>query len=106
MGREAQAAWALSLVLCGMAWGQPAEIRLEDPKQDFAFLEFEPYPAFKSRSSQNENQSRYWRAAGQVSFPAGHAYGHFLFGSFKGTLIRRDIVYHDTLLNGGPLRRY
>jgi hypothetical protein len=79
-----------------------------DPEQDFAFLEFEPYPSFQGKppAAVESSQRRFWRLAGQMSFPAGTVAGHPLFGSFKSTLIDRDIVYDSTVLNDGILKRF
>jgi hypothetical protein len=77
-----------------------------DPDQDFAFLEFEPYPDFQSVTQPNAGGSQMGRIAGQLAFPGGHVAGHELFGVFKSTLIRRDIAHADTILDGGLLQRY
>lgn len=101
-----RALWFTPLVLWGILHGQPAQVNLEDPGQDFVFAELEPYSDFKSHSSLNQNSPQYWRVADQISFPAGHLYGHFLFGTFKNTFIDRDIAYNGLRLNGGLLQRY
>jgi len=44
--------------------------------------------------------------ADQISFPVAHLGSHLLFGSFKNTLISRDIVYQNQMLNDGLLQRY
>ncbi len=94
------------LILCILSHSQPTTVDLQDPGKDFAFAEFEPYPEFKNKSASNGNQSQYWRIADQFSFPAGHVSGHFVFGSFKNTLMDRDIVYNGQKLNDGILQRY
>lgn len=87
-------------------------MNMEDPATDFAFLEFEPYPSlggtrFSGPAVAESSAKRAWRLAGQLSFPAGKIGDNQLFGSFKSTLMDRDIVYNDTLLlNDGVLERF
>lgn len=99
------------LFLAGLlAWAccSPAmALEMQDPGTDFAFLELEPYPAFQGDAPAAGSQNRFWRLAGQLSFPAGKFGNKQFFGSFKSTLIDRDIVYDDTLkLNDGMLKRF
>ena len=82
------------------------ENTLADPRQDFAFLEVEPYPGFEGRDSGNQSQGPYRRYSGQLSFPAGKAWGHDLFGSIKSTVMDRRIAYGGQDLSHGPLQRY
>ncbi len=77
-----------------------------DPETDFAFIEFEAYPNFQSNPPAQSSQSQFWRLAGQIAFPAGKIGGHQLFGTFKSTVINRDIMYDNTRLNDGALRRF
>jgi hypothetical protein len=96
---------------CGLQ-GVAGAFNVQDPSTDFAFLEFEPYPSFGgdrfSGPARAENpDKRLWRLAGQLSFPAGKVRNHQFFGSFKSTIMDRDIVYNDTLLlNDGMLKRF
>ncbi|HKP95423.1 MAG TPA: DUF6268 family outer membrane beta-barrel protein [Fibrobacteria bacterium] len=97
-----------------LAWslqGPASAMIMQDPATDFAFLEFEPYPSFGggdrfSGPVVQASDKRAWRLAGQLSFPAGKIGSNQLFGSFKSTLMDRDIIYHDTILNDGVLQRY
>ncbi len=77
-----------------------------DPEQDFAFVEFEPYPAFQAQPQVTPSQPKFWRMAGQLTFPAGKIDGHQLFGSAKSTFIDRDIIYNGNVLNDGILKRF
>jgi hypothetical protein len=86
--------------------GRIEALGMVDPDQDFAFLEFEPYPSFQDQTSAPTQQSQFWRLAMQLSFPAGKIGNHQLFGSFKSTLIDRDIVYDSQSINSGILQRY
>ena len=98
--------WGVVLNLWGLLCAQPTEIPLEDPRRDYAFLELEPYSNFKGTDTANISQSENWRIADQVSFPAGHIRDHFLFGSFKNTIVDRNITYKGQELNDGLLQRY
>lgn len=85
---------------------------LQDPATDVAFLEFEPYPSiggtrFVGSPVAGSSENRAWRLAGQLTFPAGKIGETQLFGTFKSTLLDRDIIYKDSLLlNDGVLERY
>jgi hypothetical protein len=95
------------LLLSGAAAAFP-----QDPSTDFAFLEFEPYPSIGGSTFQGPavaaaSDHRAWRLAGQLSFPAGKVGETQFFGSFKTTLMDRDIVYARAgKLNDGVLERY
>ena len=101
-------ALALTLALQGLT----GAMNMQDPSTDFAFLEFEPYSRFGGTTFQGPavaetSGERAWRLAGQLSFPAGKFGETQWFGSFKSTLMDRDIVYADTLkLNDGVLERF
>jgi hypothetical protein len=102
-----------ALLFLGSLHGISAAFNVQDPSTDFAFLEFEPYPSFGGNrfsgpAVAEAGDKRLWRLAGQLSFPAGKiGENHQLFGSFKSTLMDRDIVYRDSLLlNDGMLKRF
>jgi len=83
----------------------------QDPSTDFAFLEFEPYPAlggsrFQGPAVAPARVNRAWRIADQVSFPAGKVGNVQFLGEMKNTLMDRDIVYKGAKLNDGVLQRY
>jgi hypothetical protein len=84
---------------------------IQDPAIDFAFLEFEPYPAFGGSRFQGPalapaKVNRAWRLAGQLAFPAGKIGNTEFFGELKSTLMDRDIEYQGAHLNDGVLQRY
>ncbi len=101
-----------TLLLMGLLRGLSTAFSMQDPSTDFAFLEFEPYPSFggprfSGPAVADNSAKRLWRLAGQLSFPAGKIDNHQLFGSFKTTIMDRDIVYRDSLvLNDGMLKRF
>lgn len=100
---------AMALVLA--ARGMAAALSVLDPATDFAFVEFEPYPLFGGSTFQGpavaeSGANRAWRLAGQLSFPAGKVGGTQFFGSFKSTLMDRDIVYAGNKVNDGVLERF
>jgi hypothetical protein len=90
----------------GFSRGIAFEQALADPRQDFVFVEFEPYAGFEGKDSANRSDASYRRYSGQLSFPAGKAWGHDLFGSFKSTVMDRGIAYGGEKLSHGPLQRY
>jgi hypothetical protein len=99
------------LLLAMLARGIASAMSMQDPATDFAFLEFEPYPRFGGERLSGpavapSSQGRAWRLAGQLSFPAGKAGDCQFFGSFKSTLMDRDIIYANQVLNDGILQRY
>ena len=100
-------ALALVLVLQAMS----SALSVLDPATDFAFLEFEPYPLFGGSTFQGpavaeSGENRAWRLAGQLSFPAGKFGATQFFGSFKSTLMDRDIRYAGAKVNDGVLERF
>lgn len=107
---------AILLLLTDAAHSDEKVISLVDPSTDYAFLEFEPYPSFTGESSspppgikpvsKYAAAEQFWRLAGQMAFPAGKFFDHDLFGTFKSTLINRNLTFHDTVLNNGMLKRF
>lgn len=100
---------ALALVLGLRAMA--SAFSMVDPATDFAFLEFEPYPRFGGSTFQGpavsaSPENRAWRVAGQLSFPAGKVGATQLFGSFKSTVMDRDIHAGAVKLNDGVLNRF
>ena len=94
------------ILIFGACVTSPSASEMVDPNQDFAFVEFEPYPSFQNYSPAESGDQRIWRLADQISFPAGKINDHQLFGTFKSTLIDRDIVYNSVVLNDGILKRF
>src|SRR4051812_7570602 len=97
---------AMGLIFLGLFHGAAIGLGMQDPGQDLAFLEFEPYPSFEKPPGNNVDHERFWRLAGQSAFPAGKIGNHQFFGSFKTTLIDRDITYNNQILNDGILKRF
>jgi len=85
---------------------QTTENKIQDPEADYAFLDIEPYTGFTKKSPLDTAEPRFGRIAGQLAFPAGKWGDHTLFGTIKSTWMNKDIVYHDTLLSDGILRRF
>ncbi len=105
------AAFKHVVLLACLARGFAFAMNMQDPDTDFAFLEFEPYPSvggdrFSGLPVAKSSEHRAWRLAGQLSFPAGKAGDNQFFGSFKSTLLDRDIIYGNRILNDGVLQRY
>lgn len=110
--KKASGMRAFALAMAAAAQAAFAGFSPRDPATDFVFLEFEPYPLFGGSTFQGpavaeSPQDRAWRLAGQLSFPAGKFGGTQLFGSFKSTLMDRDIVDKSGVLrNDGVLERF
>jgi hypothetical protein len=105
------ASTTLIAIFCALH-GYAGAMTVQDPSTDYAFLEFEPYSSFggtrfSGPAVAETGEKRMWRLAGQLSFPAGKIGNNQLFGSFKSTLIDREIVYKDSIrLNDGMLKRF
>jgi Domain of unknown function (DUF6268) len=107
-----KAALIRSALAAVLAQGTVTAMSIQDPGTDVAFLEFEPYPSiggerFGGPAVAVSSNERAWRLAGQLSFPAGKIGDNQFFGSFKSTIMDRDIIYAgNRILNDGVLQRY